>query len=102
MVEGGHKIWRVQVKTCGTLKDGLFRVNIRCKTNRIGHAYAESEVDVVAVYIMLEETWYVVPIRAVAGRTTLLFRAKGSISPDIYARYREAWHLLGEPASLAF
>jgi hypothetical protein len=65
MVEGGHKIWRVQVKTCGTLNDRLFRVNIRCKTNRVEHAYAESEVDFVAVYIMLEETWYVLPIPAV-------------------------------------
>jgi PD-(D/E)XK endonuclease len=97
MVEGGHKLWRIQVKTCGTLKGDLYRVNIRCKTNRVGHAYSSSDVDFVVVYIMPEQTWYVLPIRAVAGRTTLLFRPEGYARPDAYARYREAWHLMGKP-----
>jgi hypothetical protein len=99
MVEGGRKLWRVQVKTCATLKNGLYQVNIRCKTNRIGHAYAASEVDFVAVYVMPEDRWYVLPVLDIGGRVASFFCAKGSGRPDIYAQYREAWHLLGEPAS---
>jgi len=102
IVEGGHRFWRVQVKTCTSFKQGFYWANVRCKTNRIGRAYATSEVDFVAVYIMREDAWYVVPLGAVAGRTTLLFRPKGSSGPDAYAHYREAWHLLGEPEGPAF
>jgi hypothetical protein len=97
MVEGGHKLWRVQVKTCGTLRHGLYHVNVRCKTNRVGHAYAASDVDFVAVYILREKTWYILPIDAVAGRAALRFRPEGYAGPDVYAEYREAWHLMGEP-----
>ena len=32
----------------------------------------------------------------------LLFRPKGYHCPDIYAHYREAWHLLREPDGLTF
>ena len=105
MVEGGHKLWRVQVKTCACLKGGLYRVNIRCKTNRVGHVYAPSDVDFVVVYIMPEETWYVLPIRELGGRMTSLFRPvkpKGILRLDPYAQYREAWHLLREPDGPAF
>jgi len=97
MVEGGHKLWRVQVKTCGTLRHGLYHVNVRCKTNRVGHAYAASDVDFVAVYIVPEDAWYIVPVHEVVRHTTLLFRPKGSARLDPYACYREAWHLLGTP-----
>jgi hypothetical protein len=97
MVEGGHKIWRVQVKTSASVRKGLWGVNIRRRTNSIWMPYTESELDFLAAYILPEDTWYILPVREIIGRTGLLFRSKGSPTPDIYAHYREAWHLLGEP-----
>jgi hypothetical protein len=53
-------------------------------------AYTKSEVDFVAVYIIPEKTWYILPVREVANCRTLRFRRKGHHRPDIYAHYREA------------
>ena len=47
-------------------------------------------------------TWYILPVREVENRQMLMFRPKGYRRPDIYAHYREAWHLLREPDGLIF
>jgi hypothetical protein len=41
-------------------------------------------------------------VREVENRQMLMFRPKGYRRPDIYAHYREAWHLLREPDGLIF
>jgi hypothetical protein len=64
--------------------------------------YSKSEVDFIAVYIIPEDVWYILPVREVENRLTLLLRPKGHHRPDIYAHYREAWHLLREPDGLTF
>jgi hypothetical protein len=102
IVESGKNLWRVQVKTSGFMMRGLYRLCIYHSTKRTGHAYTESEIDFVAVYIIPEETWYILPVREVLGRQILLFRPKGYTRPDPYAHYREAWHLLREPDGLTF
>jgi hypothetical protein len=102
IVESGKNLWRVQVKTSGFMMRGLYRLCIYHHTNRVGHAYTESEIDFVAVYIIPEETWYILPVREVLGRQILLFRPKGYPRVDPYADYREAWHLLREPDGLTF
>jgi hypothetical protein len=58
---------------------------------------------ILAVYIMPEQTWYVMPMREVVGRQSLKFRGPSAIHRrDPYAYYREAWHLLREPDGLTF
>jgi hypothetical protein len=102
IVEGGHKLWRVQVKACTSMKRNLYCVVPRCRTNSVDVAYTKSELDFLAAYIIPEETWYVLPMRVVVKRYNLLFRPKGYAHRDRYARYREAWHLLGKPDSPVF
>ena len=80
----------------------MYRLSIYHSTNRTGHAYTESEIDFVGVYIVPEVTWYILPVREVLGRQMLLFRPKGYPRADPYAYYREARHLLGEPDGLTF
>jgi hypothetical protein len=53
-------------------------------------------------YIIPEQTWYVVSVREVLGRTSLSFRPKGFRRLDRHAHYREAWHLLREPDGITF
>jgi hypothetical protein len=102
IVESGKNLWRVQVKTSAFMMRGLYRLSIYHSTNRAGHAYTESEIDFVAVYIVPEDTWYILPVREVLGRQIMFFRPKGYPRVDPYAYYREAWHLLREPDGLTF
>ena len=102
VVEGGKNLWRVQVKTSRFMMRGLYRLCIYHTTKRVGQAYTESEIDFVAVYIIPEKTWYILPVREVSGRRTLFFRPTGHPGLDPYACYREAWHLVREPDGLTF
>ncbi|MGB6677684.1 MAG: group I intron-associated PD-(D/E)XK endonuclease [Terriglobales bacterium] len=102
LVDSGKNIWRVQVKTTKHMLNGLYLVGIHHRANRSAHAYTASEIDFVAVYILPEKTWYILPVREVTDHRSLLFRPKGYHRPDPYAHYREAWHLLREPDGLVF
>ncbi len=102
VVEGGKNLWRVQVKTSRFMMRGLYRLCIYHTTKRVGQAYTESEIDFVAVYIIPEKTWYILPVREVSGRRTLFFRPTGHPGLDPYACYCEAWHPLREPDGLTF
>jgi hypothetical protein len=102
IVQGGSGLLRVQVKATVHMRFGLYRVNIFRNLGAGRRAYREYEVDFVAVYIIPEDTWYILPVREVADRRVLMFRPKGYPRPDPYAHYREAWHLLNEPDGLVF
>jgi hypothetical protein len=102
IVEGGKNLWRVQVKTSSFMWRGLYSLCLCRHTNRAGHAYTESEIDFIAVLIVPEDTWYILPVREALGRETLMIRPKGYPRRDPYAYYREAWHLLREPDGLTF
>jgi len=102
MVEGGNKLWRVQVKTSTYRVKGLYHVCTRRSDGGRWTAYAPSEVDFVVAYIMPDVSWYVLPVRAVVGRRSMLIRPKGFLGEDPYSQYREAWHLLGKPDGPVF
>jgi len=100
IVESGKNLWRVQVKTSTFLVRGFYRLCVYNYNSRA--AYAESEIDFVAVLIIPEDTWYILRVREVLERRTLFFRHTGCARADPYAYYREAWHLLREPDGLTF
>jgi hypothetical protein len=102
IVDGGGGLLRVQVKACARMKYKLYQAFICRREDGVAVAYTKSEVDFVAVYIIPEDTWYILPVREVVGRRTVLFRPKGCLRPDPYACYREAWHLLRQPDGLTF
>jgi hypothetical protein len=102
VVDGGHNLWRVQVKTTKHMLNGLYLAGIHHRANRRAHAYTKSEIDFVAVYILPEQTWYILPVSEVTEHKSLLFRPQGYARRDPYAHYREAWHLLRQPDGLVF
>jgi hypothetical protein len=102
VVDSGRNLWRVQVKTTEHMLNGLYLVGIHHRASRRAQAYTESEIDFVAVYILPEQTWYILPVREVTEHRSLLFRPKGYARRDPYAHYREAWHLMREPDGLVF
>ena len=102
IIEGEAGFRSVQVKTCARMRHGLYRVCIRHRKDSVAVAYTESEIDFVAVYIIPLKTWYILPVREVVGHTNLNFRPEGDPRGDLYAHYREAWHLLRQPDGLTF
>ena len=103
IVEGGRNLSRVQVKTSACVQGDLYNVSVRHSLNGTRIAYTEAEIDFVVVYIIPLETWYVLPVREVVGRSCFLFRGpNGDHQRDPWAYYREAWHLLREPDGLTF
>ena len=81
MVEGGNKLWRVQVKTSTCMRDGRYQLCVQRITHRRTVAYKKSELDFVVAYLMPVKTWYILPISVVAGRRSFLLAP-----PDSAAR----------------
>jgi len=102
IVQGGQNIYRVQVKAAAHLRKGLYAVNVCRSQGGKLRPYLASEIDFIAVYIISERTWYIVPVREVVDRRMLMFRPKGFDGRDLYGHYREAWRLLSEPDGLVF
>jgi PD-(D/E)XK endonuclease len=103
IVEGGKKLWRVQVKTSICVAGNLHNVSVRHSQNGVRIAYTEAEIDFVAVYLIRLDAWYILPVREVVGRTSFLFRGpNGKHLRDPWVHYLEAWHLLREPDGLTF
>jgi hypothetical protein len=88
------RLWRLQVKCSTQMIDGLYRVNACRRVHGRAVPYLPSEIDFFAAYIIPEDSWFIIPIQAVGGRSSLLFRRKRDRKPGLYDQYREAWHLL--------
>lgn len=87
-------LWRVQVKCSTQLFEGFYRVNAHRRLNGRAVPYLPGEIHFFAVYIIPEDTWYIIPLHATCGVTSLLFRRRADRRPGLYDAYREAWHLL--------
>jgi PD-(D/E)XK endonuclease len=108
IVESGTKLWRVQVKTTTVKARGMYAVTICRHANRERRPYTESEIDFVAVYIVPEDTWYILPVREVVGHPCLRFRPKDMRAgtstnttgkPGICCASRMAWSLDKTPCN---
>jgi len=62
--------------------------NLKCNNKK----YREGSFDFVAAYAILEDTWYIVPEKAIRGLGSICLC---STMPK-YEKYREAWDLLRE------
>jgi PD-(D/E)XK nuclease superfamily protein len=88
----GHFV-RVQVNSTTALRpEGCYRCNIRPAS---GLPYKRGDFDFIAVYVIPEDVWYIIPARlVVAGnkRTAIVLYTNNLTGR--WAPYREAWHLL--------
>ena len=84
----------MQVKGSSHLNYGLYFINCGRHCNGRIVSYTAAEIDFFAAYIIPEDTWYILPVQLVEGRTSVLFRRKDDRKPGLYDAYREAWHLL--------
>lgn len=85
ILDNGKQLLKVQIKTSTQInsgkgrKDKWYVVNLKRGTGAI-HAYAANEVDIFAVYIVPEKTWFFIPRDYVDGlkRINLAVTSKGS------------------------
>ena len=96
IVDVGRRMWRVQVKSSAARHHRGFAVRASWRTSYRQISYKPSQVDFVAVTIVGEGIWYVIPVRALAGRLTINLYPFGSRrgSRNGFEKYRGAWDLL--------
>ena len=91
---GTHRL-RIQVKSTGTLvAGGKYHLNAGRCLNFVTVAYLKSEVDFIAFYIAPENSWHIVPIKALEGHQSVTLSSINDPKNGIYGEYCEAWHLL--------
>ena len=76
----------------------MYLVGVHHGSRRHGrhHArpYTPEEVDFIAIYILPEDAWYIVPIDVIDGRLGLCIHTYGHPKRGPWMPHREAWHLL--------
>jgi hypothetical protein len=94
-LDTGKRFLRVQVKSTYVARNQRYAVNAKGSQNK---AYTTEQIDFLVAYIVVEDAWYVIPIRAFAPRKVLKFYPSGikGKSCGQYERYREAWELMKE------
>lgn len=95
IVDVGRRMWRVQVKSSAAMHHRGYAVRASWRTSYRQISYKPSQVDFMAVTIVGEGIWYVIPVRALAGRLTINLYPFGSRrgSRNGFEKYREAWDL---------
>jgi hypothetical protein len=92
-VEHEGRYRRVQVKSTNVPRGSGGYV---CYLKRTGiRYYRVEEVDFFAIYVLPAERWFIVPSRVVLRLKSNIRVAPGDRRQK-YARYEEAWHLLGK------
>ena len=91
VVDHRGRLVRVQVNSASLRKDR--RITVQLETTRATR-YKATEVDYLAVYVLSADTWYIMPIRAVAECDCLRFHPNQVTSSTRFEKYRENWHLL--------
>lgn len=84
--------YRVQVKS-GSSRHRRSYTLITKRAN--DQRYSSADIDFVAAYVIPEDAWYIIPIRALKGRKSIyLYPNGGQSRGGIYESYRDAWQLL--------
>jgi hypothetical protein len=91
VVEHDGQCMRVQVKSTMYRRSRGLSCQVRGNQQR---PYAYNSFDFVAVYLIPEDVWYIVPTDRIAGQLSLFFNPKQKNSK--YCQYKEAWHLFKE------
>ena len=103
VIHSGRKFSRVQVRSTRTMSRWkMYSVASCYKINHgSGRAtehvpYTEKEIDILAVLLVPEDTWYILPVAALRRRVRLNLYSREHKRPGPEAEYKEAWERLGE------
>jgi hypothetical protein len=92
IITSGRRLWRVQVKSTSRLHHRLYAIHAHGSRRRDVDLYTKDEIDLIVVYLIPEDAWYVIPIGAIKGRRWLYFYPNGNLRGRAkWEKYREAW-----------
>jgi len=94
-VDCGSRIWKVQVKSSSHLHQGAYFISSQRCCHGVAIPYKESEIDFLAAYVCPEDAWFVIPARAFIPRTSLHLFPREREERGLFAKYKEAWCLMG-------
>jgi hypothetical protein len=89
LVGVGRGFLRVQVKSTARYQGHAYRIKGESKARH----YSKDNIDFLAVHIVPENVWYIVPVEAFAEVRALHFNPRARPRAK-YEKYREAWCLL--------
>jgi hypothetical protein len=101
IVEANGRLLRIQVKCTHSKRFGtIFPLNVRHaarsqKSDFNSRVYQPDEIDFIAGYVGPVDAWYIIPVRAIGKRYTLLVHPYNG--NGIFEPYRERWDLLLNP-----
>lgn len=97
LVEGAGEIYRVQVKSTTFKRRECYECLCfwsRVTKTRRAKQYSETQIDLVAAYVVPEDTWFLIPVSELRT-STLYLPPKKRASKSKYGRFLEKWELLG-------
>ena len=94
ILDSGARLWRVQVKSTYGPRAHSYYIRACGNTGGSKKAYTAKQIDILVAFLVTENAWYVVPVKALAPRKHLYFYPSGSKTGGRYEQYREAWDLM--------
>lgn len=95
ILDTGRRLWRVQLKCTEVLRARGYDIQPIYSTYGKGKiTYTADDIDVLIAHIIPLDTWYILPIAAIARCTSLRFYPGIPCKCARWEAYREAWHLL--------
>jgi hypothetical protein len=93
VVVSGRRLLRVQVKSAFVSERRGYIINLHGHGTR---PYSIEEIDFYAGYVVAYDAWYIIPVKAIGGRSLIrLYPNGGGVSEaGKFEHYREAWHLI--------
>lgn len=98
IIDSNKKLMKVQVKSSARpnkisrLRGPVYKVT--CSKSISKNAYAEDDAHFVAVHLQDIDVWYLLPIRKVLDKTSLLLYPDAPIKRDPLRRYKNNWSRL--------
>ena len=92
IIDSGRRFWRVNVKSSRCMTRWLmYNVWVGRNRNRGRHGqqavpYLKSEIDFIAIYIIPEDTFCIIPVSELAGRTHITSYSSQHPKPGPYAK----------------
>lgn len=99
ILDSGHRLWRVQVRSTETQVRHRFRVGT---TVTGGAVLSPADIDVLVAYIIPLDIWYIVPVGHLGTRVDIRLYPHGSVEFGHFEPFREAWHFFDSPPCINF
>jgi len=95
IVDKNGKLSRVQIKSVGVQdkydRGGKYRINASFGASR-KYSYSSNEIDILVVYIIPMEVWYIIPVNEISNIKTLGFRPHKSSRARLEV-FKDRWDL---------